>query len=109
MIPETVTLLPVGAAHYLLLSAVLFGIGVTGVLARRNVFIVLMSLEIMLNAVNLSFLVFARLRGDMTGHVMALFVIAVAAAEMCVGLAILVVLFRQKESVDVDRFSGLRD
>jgi NADH:ubiquinone oxidoreductase subunit K len=106
--PLELPLVPVTDAHYLVLSAVLFAIGTAGVLARRNVFIVLLSLEVMLNAVNLSFIVFARHQGDMTGHLMVLFVIAVAAAEACVGLGILVALFRQKESVDVDRFSVLR-
>jgi NADH-quinone oxidoreductase subunit K len=99
---------PVTPAHYLLLSAVLFGIGAAGVLARRNAFILLMSVEVMLNAVNLAFVVFARLRGDATGHVAVLFVIAVAAAEACVGLAVLLALFRRSRSVDVDLFSGLR-
>jgi len=101
-------LFPVTPAHYLILSVVLFGIGTAGVLMRRNVFVVLMSIEIMLNAANLAFVVFARLKGDSTGQVMVLFVIALAAAEVCVGLAIVMVLFRQKRSVDVDLFSGLR-
>ncbi len=106
--PDLLPLVPVTPAHYLLLSAVLFGIGAAGVLARRNVFVLLMSVEIMLNAVNIAFVVFARLRGDGTGHVAVLFVIAVAAAEVCVGLAIVLTLFRRVRSVDVDLFSGMR-
>ena len=104
----SLALAPVGPAHYLLLSVVLFGVGAAGVLMRRNVFIVLMSLEIMLNAANLAFVVFARLQGDAVGHVMTLFVIAVAAAEACVGLAIVLVLYRRRESVNLDLFSLLR-
>lgn len=99
---------PVGPAHYLILSAALFAVGAAGVLMRRNVFIVLMSLELMLNAANLAFVVFARLKDDATGHVAVLFVIAVAAAEICVGLAIVLALFRKKGTVDVDRFTALR-
>ncbi len=101
-------LYPVTPTHYLVLSAVLFGIGVAGVLSRRNVFIALMSLELMLNAVNLSFVTFSRINGDLTGHVFVLFVVAVAAAEACVGLAIVIALFRLKETVDLDLFKSLK-
>jgi len=101
-------LYPITPTHYLVLSAVLFGIGIAGVLSRRNVFISLMSLELMLNAVNLSFITFSRVHGDLTGHVVVLFVVAVAAAEACVGLAIVIALFRLKETVDLDLFKSLK-
>jgi NADH-quinone oxidoreductase subunit K len=99
---------PITPTHYLALSAILFGIGTAGVLARKNVFMTLMSLELMLNAVNLSFVTFAKVHGDLTGHVMVLFVVAVAAAEACVGLAIVIALFRLKETVDLDLFKSLK-
>lgn len=99
---------PVTPTHYLILSACLFGIGVAGVLSRRNIFISLMSLELMLNAVNLTFVTFSRINGDLTGHVIVLFVVAVAAAEACVGLAIVIALFRLKETVDLDLFKSLK-
>ena len=94
--------------HYLMLSAVLFLIGVAGVLTRRNAIIVLMCVELMLNAVNLSFLAFARALGDMGGHVFVFVVIAVAAAEAAVGLAILLAVFRNKETVNIDELNLMR-
>ncbi len=99
---------PITPAHYLVLSAVLFGIGVAGVLSRKNLFVALMSLELMLNAVNLSFVTFSRVNGDVTGHVVVLFVVAIAAAEACVGLAIVIALYRLKEKVDLDLFKSLQ-
>jgi NADH-quinone oxidoreductase subunit K len=99
---------PVTPTHYLVLSALLFVIGTAGVLSRKNIFIILMSLELMLNAVNLSFVTFSRIHGDVTGHVAVLFVVAVSAAEACVGLAIIIALFRLKETVDVDLFKSLK-
>jgi NADH-quinone oxidoreductase subunit K len=102
-------LYPITPTHYLVLSAVLFGIGTAGVLARKNIFISLMSLELMLNAVNLSFITFSRIHGELTGQVIVLFVVAVAAAEACVGLAIVIALFRLKETVDVDLFNELKN
>jgi NADH-quinone oxidoreductase subunit K len=101
-------MVPITPSHYLVLSALLFAVGVAGVLTRRNIFISLMSLELMLNAVNLTFVVFARTNGDLTGHVYVLFVLAVAAAEACVGLAIVIALFRLKETVDLDLFKSLK-
>ena len=94
--------------HYLMLSAVLFLIGVAGVLTRRNAIIVLMCVELMLNAVNLSFLGFARALGDMGGHVFVFVVIAVAAAEAAVGLAILLAVFRNKQTVNIDELNLMR-
>lgn len=101
-------LIPITPTHYLVLSSVLFGVGIAGVLSRRNLFVSLMSLELMLNAVNLSFVAFSRINGDLTGQVIVLFVVAVAAAEACVGLAIVIALFRLKETVDLDLFKSLK-
>jgi NADH-quinone oxidoreductase subunit K len=101
-------LVPVTTTHYLLLSALLFAVGTAGVLSRRNLFVSLMSLELMLNAVNLTLAIFSRANADETGQVLALFVVAVAAAEACVGLAIVIALYRLKESVDLDLFRSLK-
>ena len=101
-------LYPVTINHYLVLSGLLFAIGAAGVLSRRNVFISLMSLELMLNAVNLSFVVFSRAHGDLTGQAVVLFVVAVAAAEACVGLAIIIALYRIRKTVDLDLFRSLK-
>jgi NADH-quinone oxidoreductase subunit K len=98
----------VGPGHYLVLSAILFTIGTVGVLTRRNAIIVFMSIEIMLNAANLALVTFAAARGDLAGFVMVLLVIAVAAAEAAVGLAIIVAMFRHRETVDVEAFNLLR-
>jgi NADH-quinone oxidoreductase subunit K len=91
------------------LSAVLFFIGVFGVLYRRNLIVIFMSIELMLNAVNLSFVTFARYTQTMDGHVVAFFVMALAAAEAAVGLAILVMLFRNRSTVQADELKLLRD
>jgi len=101
-------LYPVTSIHYLVLSALLFAVGTAGVLSRRNLFVSLMSLELMLNAVNLTLAVFSRSNADETGQVLALFVVAVAAAEACVGLAIVIALYRLKGSVDLDLFRSLK-
>jgi NADH-quinone oxidoreductase subunit K len=98
----------VGYPHYLVLAAILFLIGTVGVLVRRNAMIILMSVELMLNAANMTILVFARMWGDISGHTFALMVIAVAAAEAAVGLAIVVAVFRGRRNVDVDRLTTLR-
>ncbi len=95
-------------AHYLTLSLLIFTIGVVGVLTRRNVFIVLMSVELMLNSVNLAFITFARNLVDPAGQVFVLFVIAIAAAEVSVGLAIIIALYRMKENIDLDIFNKLK-
>jgi NADH-quinone oxidoreductase subunit K len=99
----------VGYGHFLVLAAVLFGIGVVGVMARKNALIIMMSVELMLNAANMTVVTFARMWGDLNGHVFALIVIAVAAAEVAVGLAILVAVFRGRRHVDVDRLTTLRN
>ena len=87
--------------QFLLLSAVLFCIGVYGVLSRRNGVMVLMSIELILNAVNINLVAFGAINGTVTGEVFALFVIAIAAAEVGVGLAIVLLIFRNKRSVDI--------
>lgn len=93
---------------YLVLSAALFSIGAFGVLARRNLLIVLMSVELMFNAVNITLVAFSRQFGSHTGHVFVLMVMAVAAAEVAVGLAIVIAVFRHKQSVDTEDFTVLR-
>ena len=98
----------VGYGHFLGLAAVLFTIGVAGVLLRRNTLIIMMSIELMLNAANLTILTFARMHGDIGGQTFALIVVAVAAAEVAVGLAIVVALFRGRRHVDVDRLTTLK-
>ncbi|HTP49539.1 MAG TPA: NADH-quinone oxidoreductase subunit NuoK [Anaeromyxobacteraceae bacterium] len=99
----------VPVTHYLALGAVLFTIGLGGVLVKRNAIIVFMSIELMLNAANLTFLAFARQAGRLEGHAIAFFVIAVAAAEAAVGLAIVIAIFRSRGTVAVDEVDGLRD
>jgi len=98
----------VGPGAYLLLSAVLFSIGVAGVLIRRNAIVVFMCVELMLNAVNLSFITFAKTNGSLDGQVLAFFVMAVAAAEVVVGLGILVAIFRKRSSTSVDDVNLLK-
>jgi NADH-quinone oxidoreductase subunit K len=100
--------LDIGYAHFLVLAAVLFLIGVIGVLLRRNALIILMSVELMLNAANVTLLTFSRMWGDLSAHTFALIVIAVAAAEASVGLAIVVAVFRGRRNVEVDRLTTLR-
>jgi NADH-quinone oxidoreductase subunit K len=98
-------------SHFLILAAVLFAIGTVGVLMRRNALIVMMSIELMLNAANLTILAFARYHGGragLEGHALAFIVIAVAAAEAAVGLAIVVALFRSRRHADIDRLTLLK-
>ena len=95
--------------HYLYLSAILFFIGAFGVLYRRNLIVMFMSVELMLNAVNLSFVSFARYTPSMDGHVIAFFVMALAAAEAGIGLAILVMVFRNRATVQADDLALMRD
>jgi NADH:ubiquinone oxidoreductase subunit K len=92
----------------LMFSALLFSAGVYGVLARRNAVMVLMAIELMLNAVNVNLVAFAASLQEMTGQVFALFVIAVAAAEVGIGLAIVILLFRTRESINVDEVNLLK-
>jgi NADH-quinone oxidoreductase subunit K len=92
----------VSPIHYIALSAILFVIGGVGVLVRRNAIIIFMSVELMLNAANLAFVAFARMNGNLDGQVIAFFVMVVAAAEVVVGLAILMAIFRTRRSASVD-------
>jgi len=93
----------IGTGHYLVLAAILFGIGLVGILTRRNLITVLMSIELLLNSVNLNLVAFAHERGDLTGQVFAVFTIAVAAGEAAVGLGILLALFRMHQTTELDR------
>jgi NADH-quinone oxidoreductase subunit K len=94
---------------YLYLAAILFTIGLAGVLMKRNALIVMMSVELMLNAANLTFLAFARQFGNVNGHAVAFFVIAEAAAEAAVGLAIIIAIFRSRGAINVDEVRALRE
>ena len=93
---------------YLALSAVLFAIGAVGVLIRRSLIVIFMAVELMLNAVNLAFVALARMHGSLDGQVVVLFVMAVAAAEAAVGLAIFIQLYRARETVDAGEVATLR-
>jgi NADH-quinone oxidoreductase subunit K len=93
---------------YLALSAVLFSIGVVGVLVRRNIIVIFMAIELMLNAVNLTFVALARSQGTMDGQVIVFFVMTVAAAEAAVGLAIILAMFRNRETTNVDELATLK-
>ncbi|MFW5967340.1 MAG: NADH-quinone oxidoreductase subunit NuoK [Persicimonas sp.] len=95
-------------AHYLIVAAATFGIGLIGVMVRRNAITLFMCIELMLNSVNLTFIAFSKYRIDMDGHVFAFFVMAVAAAEAAVGLAIILHIFRHKRSVNVDEAHELQ-
>ncbi len=97
---------PLGA--YIALSAALFLLGVIGVLVRRNAIIIFMSIELMLNAANLALVAFSRFLDQTDGQVFVFFVMAVAAAEVAVGLALLVAIFRKNQSIDVDRLNVMR-
>ena len=103
MIPASIPL-----DYYLILSAVLFVIGVVGVVTRRNAIIIFMSLELMLNAVNLSMVAFSSFLGDIAGQMFVFFIMAVAAAEAAVGLAIVLALFRNKQTVYVDEINIMK-
>jgi NADH-quinone oxidoreductase subunit K len=94
---------------YLWLAAILFTIGLSGVLLKRNALIVMMSVELMLNAANLTFIAFARQFGDVGGHAIAFFVIAVAAAEAAVGLAVVIAIYRTRGSINIDEVRALRE
>ncbi|MEW6430061.1 MAG: NADH-quinone oxidoreductase subunit NuoK [Myxococcota bacterium] len=98
----------VPTANYLILAAVLFSIGMVGVLLRRNALVVFMCIELMLNAANLTFLAFARERGDVVGHLSAFFIIAVAAAEAAVGLAIVISVFRSRGTVNIEEIQSMK-
>lgn len=94
--------------YYFVLSAILFTIGALGVLIRRNAIVIFMSVELMLNAANLSFVAFSQLHNTLSGQVLVFFVITVAAAEVAVGLALIVAIFRSKLSINVDEMNELK-
>jgi NADH-quinone oxidoreductase subunit K len=94
--------------HFLVLSAILFAIGTAGVFIRRNLITILLSIEIMLNAVNLSFVAFGRALGSTDGQIIVFFVMTVAAAEAAVGLALVIALFRHRETLSPDAFTSLK-
>lgn len=95
-------------AHYLFLSLALFLIGCIGVVSRRNVIVVFMSVELILNAVNINLVLFSRIFGDVAGQVFALFILAAAAAQACVGLGIILAFFRNRETVQADEMDLLK-
>jgi NADH-quinone oxidoreductase subunit K len=94
--------------YYIILSAILFAIGVAGVLIHRNALIIFMSIELMLNAANLAMVAFSSVLKSFSGQIFVFFVIAVAAAEVAVGLALIVEIFKSKRSIDVDQMSSLK-
>ncbi|MAF97884.1 MAG: NADH-quinone oxidoreductase subunit NuoK [Micavibrio sp.] len=102
-------MLEVGLTHYLVLAALLFTVGVFGMfLNRKNVIVILMSIELMLLAVNINFVAFSAYMGDLVGQVFTMFILTVAAAEAAIGLAILVVFFRNKGSIAVEDISAMK-
>jgi len=104
----TTTIQAVPLNHYILLSAIIFCIGVIGVLVRRNAIIIFMSVELMLNAVNLLLTAFSAYRGDASGQVFVFFIMALAAAEVAVGLAIIVMVYRNTSSIDINILNRLK-
>jgi len=104
----TTTIQAVPLNHYILLSAIIFSIGVIGVLIRRNAIVIFMSVELMLNAVNLLLTAFSVYRGDASGQVFVFFIMALAAAEVAVGLAIIVMIYRNTNSVDINVLNRLK-
>jgi NADH-quinone oxidoreductase subunit K len=99
----------IGLNHYLILAAMLFTVGVIGVVTRRNALVIFMSVELMLNSANLTLIAFSHYLQDVTGMVFVLFTMTVAAAEVAIGLAIIVTMFRNIESLDVTKLSTLKN
>ena len=97
-----------GLHHYLIVSALLFSLGLLGVVARRNLFVIFMGLELMLNAANLALVAFSRYHSNLNGQVMVFFIITVAAAEVAVGLALLVALYRKRQTAHVEDLTSLK-
>ena len=102
------TLMPITLTHYLIASGGLFTIGIVGVIARRNALMILLSIELMLNAANLSFVAFSRYFGHYTGQIFVFFIMIVAAAEVTVGLAIIIVMARTRGTTDADALRSLK-
>ncbi|KPJ53084.1 MAG: hypothetical protein AMJ37_01885 [Dehalococcoidia bacterium DG_18] len=98
----------VGLEHFLILSAVLFAIGLYGVLAKRNAVVILMSIEIMLSAVNIAMVAFSRYGQFITGQVFVIFIMVVAAAEVAVGLALIIAIYRSRKTVDAEKFDLMK-
>jgi NADH-quinone oxidoreductase subunit K len=98
----------IGLTHYLVLAALLFIIGMAGVLLRKNVLVLLMSIELMLNSVNLTFISFSKYLGNLDGHIMVFFVMTIAAAEAAVGLALVVTIFKRFNEVNIRFFEHLK-
>ncbi|MCK6500490.1 MAG: NADH-quinone oxidoreductase subunit NuoK [Nitrospira sp.] len=98
----------VGLEHYLLVSAALFGLGLLGVILRRNLLVLYMGLELMLNAANLALVAFSRYQNNINGQVMVFFIITVAAAEVAVGLALIVALYRKRQTAHVEDLTSLK-
>jgi NADH-quinone oxidoreductase subunit K len=98
----------VGLEHYLIVSALLFCLGLLGVMARRNVLVIYMSLELMLNSANLALVAFSRFNSNLKGQIMVFFIITVAAAEVAVGLALVVALYRKRQSAHVEDMAALK-
>ncbi len=105
-IPQYIQAIPLN--HYILLCALIFSIGVTGVLLRRNAIVIFMSVELMLNSVNLLLTAFSVYRGDATGQVFVFFIMALAAAEVAIGLAIIVMIYRNTNSIDINVLNRLK-
>jgi len=99
---------PVGIEHYLLLASLLFTIGMVGVLIRKNVLVIMMSIELMLNAANIVFVAYSRYLGNLDGQVMVFFVMAIAAAEAAVGLAIAVAIYKRFQGINIKFFENLK-
>ena len=101
-------MMPVGLVHYLIVSAVLFSLGLLGVVMRRNILIIYMSLELMLNAANLALVAMSRFNNNLNGQIMVFFIITVAAAEVAVGLALIVAFYRKKRTTRVEELTALK-
>jgi NADH-quinone oxidoreductase subunit K len=106
--PKASRRMNVGLEHYLVVSVLLFGLGLLGMIMRRNLLIIYMSLELMLNAANLAFVAFSRFNSQLQGQVMVFFIITVAAAEVAVGLALIVALSRKRRTAQVEELTSLR-
>jgi len=106
--PSIEIITQVGLTHYLVLSALIFSIGVAGVLLRRNAIVLLMSIELMLNSVNLTFIAFSKYSGKLEGNIMVFFVMTIAAAEAAVGLALVVSIFKRFKEVNIRFFEHLK-
>lgn len=98
----------IGLEHWLILSAVLFAIGLYGVLAKKNAVVILMSVEIMLSAVNITMVAFSRYGQYITGQIFVIFVMVVAAAEVAIGLALIISIYRRRKTVDAEKYDGMK-